>query len=129
MVWYNFGINVLVGGARLAAHWNPKIQKWVEGRRDLLSRVRQAIPEGERVVWFHAASLGEFEQGRPVIEALRAARPDLKILLTFFSPSGYEIRKNYSGADYVFYMPFDKPENGKGVYRHRKTRDGGVHQV
>ena len=113
MVWYNFGINVLVGGARLAAHWNPKIQKWVEGRRDLLSRVRQAIPEGERVVWFHAASLGEFEQGRPVIEALRAARPDLKILLTFFSPSGYEIRKNYSGADYVFYMPFDKPEMAK----------------
>ena len=109
MFWYNFGIKAMIGAARMVSRWNPKIRKSLEGRRDLLTRLRAAIPEGERVVWFHAASLGEFEQGRPVIEALRAQRPEFKILLTFFSPSGYEIRKNYSGADYVFYMPFDTP--------------------
>ncbi len=109
MTWYNIGINLIIGGARLAARWNPKIQRWVEGRRGLMERIRKSIPADEHIVWFHAASLGEFEQGRPVIEAVRAQLPDHKILLTFFSPSGYEIRKNYSGADYVFYMPFDTP--------------------
>lgn len=64
-----------------------------------------------QVIWFHCASLGEFEQGRPVIEAFRAAHPDWKILLTFFSPSGYEVRKNYSGADFIFYLPADTPRN------------------
>ncbi len=109
MFWYNFGINSLIAGARLAARWNPKVQKWVEGRRDLMERLRKAIPKGERIIWFHSASLGEFEQGRPVMEAVRQQMPEYKILLTFFSPSGYEIRKNYNGADYIFYMPFDKP--------------------
>ena len=64
-----------------------------------------------RLVWFHAASLGEFEQGRPVIEALKAAEPATQILLTFFSPSGYEIRKNYTGADYILYLPGDTQRN------------------
>ncbi len=69
------------------------------------------------VAWFHCASLGEFEQGRPVIEAFRKANPDWKILLTFFSPSGYEIRKNYEGADYIFYLPLDTPWNAKKFIR------------
>lgn len=109
MLWYNIGINAIVNGAKLAARWNPKIQKWVEGRRGLMERISQTISPDDRIVWFHAASLGEFEQGRPVIEALRQHLPEHKILLTFFSPSGYEIRKNYSGADYIMYMPFDTP--------------------
>ena len=64
-----------------------------------------------QLIWFHCASLGEFEQGRPVIEAFRAAHPDWKILLTFFSPSGYEVRKSYTGADFIFYLPADTPRN------------------
>lgn len=68
---------------------------------------------GTDLIWFHCASLGEFEQGRPVIEAFRAAHPGWKILLTFFSPSGYEVRKNYAGADYIFYLPADTPRNAR----------------
>ena len=73
--------------------------------------LRQQLEKGARYIWFHAASLGEFEQGRPLIEKIRAKYPDYRILLTFFSPSGYEVRKNYRGADIVCYLPFDKPRN------------------
>ena len=72
-----------------------------------------AVRPSDRIVWVHAASLGEFEQARPIIERLRAEHPEYKILLTFFSPSGYEIRKNYEGADYVFYLPADTPSNAR----------------
>ena len=76
--------------------------------------MRQALYENKSpIVWFHAASLGEFEQGRPVMETLRIERPDVKILLTFFSPSGYEIRQNYDGADWIFYLPIDSPSNAR----------------
>lgn len=75
--------------------------------------LRQQIEKNARYIWFHAASLGEFEQGRPLMEAIRAEYPEYKILLTFFSPSGYEVRKNYRGADIVCYLPFDKPRNVK----------------
>lgn len=81
----------------------------IKGRRGLLKNLRASIPSGQTVIWFHAASLGEFEQGRPVIEAWKASRPDDFILLTFFSSSGYEMRKDYAFADYVSYLPFDFP--------------------
>lgn len=86
---------------------NRKARLWLHGRRQLFARLEAAGFEGQRVVWVHAASLGEFEQGRPVIEAIRRAHPTYKILLTFFSPSGYEVRKGYDGADWVFYLPLD----------------------
>ncbi|MFR9620388.1 MAG: glycosyltransferase N-terminal domain-containing protein [Rikenellaceae bacterium] len=75
--------------------------------------MRESISPSDRIVWIHAASLGEFEQGRPIIEKFRAESPEYKILLTFFSPSGYEIRKNYEGADYIFYLPIDTPWNAR----------------
>ena len=97
----------------LASLWTGKAQQWVAGRKDLFERLEQTIDHSAPIVWVHSASLGEFEQGRPVIEKIRAERPEYKILLTFFSPSGYEIRKNYPGADYIFYLPLDTPANAR----------------
>jgi len=91
---------------------NEKGKLWVRGRKDILQKIEEALTgnhDKEKIAWFHCASLGEFEQGRPVIEAFREAMPDHRIFLTFFSPSGYEIRKNYPGADHVFYLPADSP--------------------
>lgn len=109
---YNFGINAFALGARIASHRSPKIKKMLEGQSQTLAALmhrRMAVaPEGFDV-WFHAASLGEFEQARPIIERLRSCYPDKKLLLTFFSPSGYEIRSNYDKVDCVAYLPFDKP--------------------
>lgn len=105
---------------RLASSFNSKIRKGVEGRVNLLSELNQSFAElvnGRPVAWFHAASLGEFEQGRPVMEAFRAQYPDYFILLTFFSPSGYEVRKNYNGADYICYLPHDSKANARDFVR------------
>lgn len=96
-------------GIRTASLWSCKMRKWLNGRKGLFERLSKAIAPNDRVVWVHCSSLGEFEQGRPVIEELRRLHPEYKILLTFFSPSGYEIRHNYEGADWVFYMPADTP--------------------
>jgi len=85
----------------------------VNGHKETFDRIRAAIPSGSDVVWIHASSLGEFEQGRPLIERLRREHPDRKILLTFFSPSGYEVRKNYTQVDAVAYLPFDTPRNAR----------------
>ena len=95
---------------QLAALRSPKARQWVAGRRGQTERLRtwRAGAPG-RLLWMHCASLGEFEQGRPVLEAWRAAHPDWRLLLTFFSPSGYAVRKNYPGADYVAYLPLDGP--------------------
>ncbi len=79
----------------------------IEGQRKTFGKLKQGIGKDDRVVWFHCASLGEFEQGRPIMERVRKHHPEYKILLTFFSPSGYEVRKNYEGADVVCYLPFD----------------------
>jgi 3-deoxy-D-manno-octulosonic-acid transferase len=79
--------------------------------------MKQAVGKHEDIVWFHCASLGEFEQGRPIIEAFKQTFPQYKVLLTFFSPSGYELRKNYGGADYIFYLPIDKPKNARRFIR------------
>ena len=107
MWFYNFGLILYVWAIRLVATRHPKASLWIEGRKDLFRRMREAI------IWIHVASLGEFEQGRPIIEQLRKTHPEYKILLTFFSPSGYEIRKNYKGVDYIFYLPIDTPGNAR----------------
>lgn len=110
-ILYDAGILLMDAGLHAAAPFNAKARLWVKGRRNIFREMAAAAEPGADVIWFHAASLGEFEQGRPVIEAFRAARPEYKILVTFFSPSGYEIRKNYAGADYIFYLPLDTPRN------------------
>lgn len=110
---YNIGIGLYDCGISIASLWNTKARLLREGRRDTLSKMATQIAHGQRIAWVHAASLGEFEQGRPIIERLKATNPDIKILLTFFSPSGYEIRKNFSGADYIYYLPSDRPKNVK----------------
>ena len=110
---YNLGIllyNLLVA---IVSPWNTKAKQWRDGRKNLFKRMAESISAGDRVVWIHVASLGEFEQGRPIIEKIRKEQPQYKILVTFYSPSGYEIRKNYSGADYIFYLPIDTLYNAK----------------
>lgn len=97
-------------GCNIAALFNRKVRTMMQGHRDAWRILRRQIGT-DRYVWFHAASLGEFEQGRPLMEWLRREHPEKKILLTFFSPSGYEVRKNYAGADVVCYLPFDTPFN------------------
>lgn len=91
---------------RLAVAFNKKARRLSQGEKKALEHLKEHIVPGESYIWFHAASVGEFEQGRPIIERIRNEHPDKKILLTFFSPSGYELRKNYAGADVVSYLPF-----------------------
>ena len=110
---YNFGLMLYALAIRLVSPRYPKAKLWIEGRKNLFERMADAIDPKARIVWIHVASLGEFEQGRPIIERLRKEYPEYKILLTFFSPSGYEIRKNYSGVDYIFYLPIDTPSNAR----------------
>lgn len=111
---YNAGLQLYKAGVHLAAMaGKTKAQRWLKGRQHWQSRMRQAGIGSQPVVWIHAASLGEFEQGRPVLEAIRAAWPSYKILLTFFSPSGYEVRKDYKGADFVYYLPLDTKGNAR----------------
>ena len=98
--------------AKVAALFNPKASLLIQGQRKLIQKIREAFVDNHSpVIWVHCASLGEFEQGRPVIEAFRNQYPTHKILLTFFSPSGYEVMKDYEGADHVFYLPMDSPSN------------------
>lgn len=113
MWFYNFGLSLYAWVIRLASARHRKARLWTEGRKDLFRRMTEAIDPDARIVWIHVASLGEFEQGRPIIERIRKSHPEYKILLTFFSPSGYEIRKDYKGVDYVFYLPIDTPRNAR----------------
>jgi len=110
---YNLLISITQQIIKLAALFNAKAKLWRDGQVSLLKQIEQKVTKNESTIWFHAASLGEFEQGRPVIEAIKAKYPTYKIVLTFFSPSGYEVRKNYQGADYVFYLPIDTYQNAK----------------
>lgn len=113
MWFYNFGLRLYAWIIRLASARHRKARLWTEGRKDLFRRMRESIDPAARIVWIHVASLGEFEQGRPIIERIRKEHPEFKILLTFFSPSGYEIRKDYKGVDYIFYLPLDTPRNAR----------------
>ena len=107
---YNFAINLYSSAAKLDSLFNKKVKKMIVGQQACFETLRTKIEPDRRYLWFHAASLGEFEQGRPLMEYIRQAYPMYGILLTFFSPSGYEVRKNYEGADIVCYLPFDKPK-------------------
>ena len=101
----------------ISSLWNKKARLWLVGRRNIFDRLSSELrTNNSKITWFHCSSLGEFEQGRPVIEKLKALYPGTKILLTFFSPSGYEIRKNYNGADWVFYLPPDSKINAKKFF-------------
>ena len=111
IVLYSIGMYVLVLGVLLASIVSKKARKLVKGIPHTFKILKAEIKPDDRVVWFHAASLGEFEQGRPLMQRLREEHPEYKILLTFFSPSGYEVRKNYQGADVICYLPFDTPGN------------------
>ena len=104
-------------GVMTASLFNEKVRKMWHGERAAFSVLKQKVDPTARYIWFHAASLGEFEQGRPIIEQLRREHPEYKILLTFFSPSGYEVRKNYEGADIICYLPLDTPRNARRFLR------------
>lgn len=110
---YNIFLWFYNKGIRIASLYNPKARRWVKGRKDILQRLKNTIPPNEKTIWFHCASLGEFEQGRSVIEKLKSQYKSYKILLTFFSPSGYEVQKKYDRADWVFYLPLDGPRIAK----------------
>jgi len=110
---YQISLYLYLFAIHVASFFNPKAKKWLEGRRGLFGKIKKEINTGEPLVWFHCASLGEFEQGRPVMEKFGKDYPDHRILLTFFSPSGYEVRKNYQGADFVFYLPLDLQGSSK----------------
>ena len=110
---YQIAINLFSVGVRLSALWNSKHNQWIEGRRDIFQKIAASLKHDEKRIWIHCSSLGEFEQGRPVIEQINKAYPNYKIFLTFFSPSGFEIRKDYSFADSIFYLPADTRRNAK----------------
>jgi 3-deoxy-D-manno-octulosonic-acid transferase len=108
---YTIIIYLYTGLINIASLVNHKAALWTKGRRAWSSQLKANFSAGETTIWFHCASLGEFEQGRPVIEMIKDRAPDVKIILTFFSPSGYEVRKNYTLADYICYLPADTPGN------------------
>ena len=114
---YNLIIYLYLMGVAVYSRFNEKVRKMWHGERDAFRVLSEQVDPTARYVWFHAASLGEFEQGRPLMEQLRHDHPELKILLTFFSPSGYEVRKNYEGADIICYLPLDTIRNARRFLR------------
>ena len=106
-------MNLMVAGVAIASLFDHKVKRMWKGEHRTLSLLREKVDPDARYIWFHAASLGEFEQGRPLIESIRKQHPEFKILLTFFSPSGYEVRKDYKGADIVCYLPLDTVRNAR----------------
>jgi 3-deoxy-D-manno-octulosonic-acid transferase len=113
MLWiYNIGIRIYSFLLHIAAIFNPKAKLFINGRKSIWQHIASKINPNDHPIWFHFASLGEFEQGRPVLEAFKNQKPQQKIIVTFFSPSGYEIRKNYPLAD-VFYLPIDTRKNAE----------------
>lgn len=118
---YYIGILLYALGVRLAAITSPKARLWLKGRRGWKKQL-DALKFDEACVWVHCSSLGEFEQGRPVIEAIKKANPKTPVLLSFFSPSGYEIRKDYPLADAVMYLPLDTPSNARYFVRSLKPK-------
>ena len=114
---YNVIIYLYQLGVIITSLFSEKVRKMWRGERDAIRVLRQQIDPDAQYVWFHAASLGEFEQGRPLMEELRRQHPEYKILLTFFSPSGYEVRKNYQGADIICYLPLDTITNARRFLR------------
>ena len=114
---YNIVIYLYLTGVAIVSLFNQKVRKMWRGEREAFSVLKQKVDPNAKYVWVHAASLGEFEQGRPIMECIRRDHPEYKILLTFFSPSGYEVRKNYEGADIVCYLPLDTITNARRFLR------------
>lgn len=113
-IFYKLFISFYSFGAFILSFFNEKAKRWVEGRKNIFEKISASLQQNSSpLIWFHCASLGEFEQGRPVMEKLKNLYPSYKILLTFFSPSGYEVRKNYEHADFVFYLPVDTKKNAE----------------
>lgn len=110
---YNFAVQLSALLLKLIALFHPKIKLFVEGRKAAMPYLQQNISPGDLIIWVHTASLGEFEQGLPIIEQLKKNYPEHRILVTFFSPSGYEVKKNTSAADLVTYLPMDTKKNAK----------------
>lgn len=104
---YNICIMACAGLVRLMSPFYPKMRMWCEGRKGMIERIGRDMAGAESVVWIHVSSLGDFEQGRPIVDYVKENYPNHKVLLTFFSPAGYEVRKNYPNADYVYYIPVD----------------------
>lgn len=114
LVFYNIGVQLYGFGIRIVALFNPKAAKWKNGRIGLLQRIEQEIASfAGKTVWVHCASLGEFEMARPIIEGIKKEENKTRIILTFFSPSGFEVRKDYALADHVFYLPLDTAHNAR----------------
>jgi 3-deoxy-D-manno-octulosonic-acid transferase len=121
IIFYHVFLWFYKTGIRLVAPWNRKARAWLEGRKGIFDRIQAELggagaQEGSppsSVIWMHCSSLGEFEQGRPVLEALRQQSPGCRIVLSFFSPSGYEAQKNYRGADHIFYLPLDSRQHAR----------------
>ena len=113
-ILYNIGIGCYTAAISVASVANTKARLWLKGRKALIERVESDMAQDRRPkIWIHSASLGEFEQARPIIERIRTEHPEYSIVVTFFSPSGYEIRKNYSEADHIYYLPSDTQRNAK----------------
>ncbi|WP_413532461.1 3-deoxy-D-manno-octulosonic acid transferase [Empedobacter brevis] len=115
--FYNTSIKAYGMALKLASNFNKKAKLWVDGRKNWEEKIASKISNTDKVLWIHCSSLGEFEQGRPVIEALKEKYPTHKIAVSFFSPSGYEIRKNYQGADLIFYLPLDTKSNAEKLIK------------
>ena len=111
---YTLGILLYSIALNIVSIFNVKANLWVKGRKGLLNKIKQEV-KGDNIIWIHAASVGEFEQARPLIERIKRETPSNKILITFFSPSGYELRKNYELADYTYYLPIDTKANAKDI--------------
>jgi len=114
---YDLGLLLYTLFIRFASLKNKKAQKWLEGRKNLFEHIQNSVDPSKKHIWFHFASLGEFEQGRPVLEELIKLRPQSNLVITFFSPSGYEVRKNYPLARHIFYLPTDTHKNAEQFIR------------
>lgn len=114
---YDIIMWLYLAGVAVASLFNEKVRKMWRGERKAISIIKEKMDPDAQYIWVHAASLGEFEQGRPIIERIKAEHPEYKVLLTFFSPSGYEVRKNYDGADIICYLPLDTRRNARRFLR------------
>ena len=117
IIFYNIFLLFFRAGIRIASLWNNKANQWLAGRKNIFEILNSELSTNKsKLIWIHCSSLGEFEQGRPVIESFKTNFPNSKLLITFFSPSGYEIRKEYKVADWVFYLPMDSSLNAKKFF-------------
>lgn len=115
--FYNLGIQLLGMGMKLASLFHPKAKLWIQGRKNVFTHIQSKISKNDKVIWMHASSLGEYEQGLPVLNALKDRYPNYKFAVSFFSPSGYEVVKDKSWADVIFYLPLDTSLNAKELIK------------